>query len=99
MGATRSPRTGTASVACSPASPAKSPSAVPIRTSSRAARTELLDNWGEALRKLAKGHYDPHFKHYSTQPKTMPFAHRAVQRFYGMLKKITQAFAKPADAS
>ena len=64
-----------------------------------AARTELLDNWGEALRKLAKGHYDPHFKHYSTQPKTMPFAHRAAQRFYGTLKKITRAFAESADAS
>ena len=64
-----------------------------------AARTELLHAWGEALAGLAKRLYRPHFDHYSTQPKTMPFAHRAAQRFYGLLKKITRALAEPADAS
>lgn len=55
------------------------------------AHDTLLAAWGEELAGLARRLYRPYFDHYSTHPKTMPFAHRAAQRFYGTLKKTTRA--------
>ena len=61
-------------------------------------RTELLHSWGEDLGRLSKRLYRPHFEHYSTQAKTMPFAHHASRRFYGVLKKVTRAYAEPTES-
>ena len=62
-----------------------------------AAHTELLHTWGEKLASLARRLYRPHFEHFSTQPKTMSFAHHAARRFYRTLRKITRALAEPTE--
>ena len=44
--------------------------------------------WEERIVREARRHYRPVFEHYSTLPRTMPYAHAAQRMLNGTLKKI-----------